>query len=199
MNRNVLIGLILAVLLLGGGYVVVNKKTTPPGSSTKTGGGVFSSVRDALSKSLTLECAFTDEQGRQTKAYIKNGAVRSDFTGATANESGSVIMKDKKIYFWNAQGGFMMTQPEVTPGASQGTKEEKTPASVGDVVSTLEKYKNECKPSVVSDSLFTPPSNVTFQDFSKAFQGSSGAGGVNAVPSIDYKAYTQQPPATPSE
>lgn len=201
MNIKVIGAIVVLVLLLGGGYMVMSKRTSSPASPTQTGAGnVFSSIKDALSKSLSLECSFTDEQGRQTKSYIKNGAVRADFTGANANESGSVIMKDKKIYFWNAQGGFMMTEPEVTPGAPQQTSSEKTPGNVGDMVSTMEKYKNSCKPSVVSDSLFTPPTNVTFQDFSKMMQGPSGTGGLNAVPSIDYKAYMQgNPPANPQE
>lgn len=183
MKFKAVLALVILVILAGAGYMVVGKKGSPGTSSPSTqGGNIFTSIKDALSKSLSLECSFTDETGRQTKAYMKAGAVRSDFTGKTPEESGSVIMKDKKMYFWNAQGGFMMEVPDVTPepGAPE-TKE--TPAGVGDVVGTLEKYKESCKPAVVSDSLFTPPANVTFQDFSKMIQQAlPGAGGTNPAP-----------------
>ncbi len=149
MNKKLLIGLVVLLLIGGGvGFVVMNKKGTPAPSGTPqttTGGGnVFTSIKDALSKSLSLECMFTDEDGRQTKAYMKAGAVRSDFTGKTANESGSVIMKDKKIYFWNAQGGFMMEVPDETPAAGE-PKTKETPGGVGDMLETMEQYKESCK------------------------------------------------------
>ena len=201
-NQKLLIGLVVILLVGGGvGFVVMSKKGTPatPGTSqtSTTGGNVFTSIKDALSKSLSLECMFTDEDGRQTKAYVKAGAVRSDFTGKIANESGSVIMKDKKIYFWNAQGGFMMEVPEETPAAGEPTTKE-TPGGVGDIMETMEQYKESCKPAVVADSLFTPPANITFQDFSQMMQQAApGAAGTNPAPTIDYSQYLPagEPPA----
>ncbi len=198
MNKNILIGLVVLILVgAGAGYVVMSKKGVPGIPASTTSGNVFTSIKDALSKSLSLECTFTDESGRQTKAYMKAGAVRSDFTGKTANESGSVIMKDKKIYFWNAQGGFMMEAPEETPAAGEPTTKA-TPGGAGDIVETMEKYKESCKPAVVADSLFTPPANITFQDFSKMMQQTApAASGANPVPTIDYSQFApaaEEPP-----
>lgn len=191
---KLLIGLVVVVLLGAGGYVVLSSKKGSLPSSSTSGGNVFSSIKDALSKSVSLECNFTDEDGRQTKAYIKAGAVRSDFTGKTANESGSVIMKDKKMYFWSSQGGFMMDVPDEKPAAGQ-PKEEGLPSTGADVMKTLEQYKDSCKPAVVSDSLFTPPANITFQDFSKMMQQTTpGAAGSVAVPTIDYSNLPVEPP-----
>lgn len=193
--KLVVVAIIVLALLGGIGYMIMSKRAGNPPVSPPTGGNVFTSIKDALSKSLSLECSFTDAEGRQTKAYVKSGAVRSDFTGKTANESGSVIVKDKKMYFWNSQGGFMMEIPEETPVAGQ--KAPETPGSVGDVMGTLEKYKENCKPSVVSDSLFTPPTNITFQDFSKMMQQITPPTGASpqAMPSIDYTKYLQQNPS----
>ncbi len=196
-NKGVILG-IVALLLVGGGayYFMSNKSgglpsttSTPSGQTT---GSVFSSIKDALSKSLSLECSFTDTEGRQTKSYVKNGAVRADITAPKVEDSGSVIVKDKKIYFWNSKGGFMMEVPETTPGAGQpsGTGSQ---AQAGNVLDTMEKYKSSCKPGVVADNLFIPPTTVQFQDFSKMMQPSAPPVGA-AVPTIDYSKYMQNPP-----
>lgn len=167
----------------------MSKKTQPssvPATATPTettqSGGLFTSIKDALSKSLSLECSFVDERGMQTKVDIKNGAVRAEVTGKTQTESGSVIVKDKKMYFWNKQTGFMMELPDVDPkelakGTDQGSLQAKS------MMEAIEKYKDSCKPAVVADSVFTPPAEVKFQDLSKMMKFSSSA----PVPSIDPK------------
>lgn len=201
MKFKAVIAIVVLVILAGVGYMVLSKKGSPGTSSPSTqGGNVFTSIKDALSKSLSLECTFTDETGRQTKAYMKAGAVRSDFTGKTPEESGSVIMKDKKMYFWSSQGGFMMEVPDEqpTPG-QQATEEDKLPSTSADLLKTLEQYKDSCKPAVVSDSIFTPPANIQFQDLSKMMQQAApGAGGTNPAPTIDYSQFipTGEPPAS---
>lgn len=62
------------------------------------------------------------------------------------------------------------------------------------MMASMEKYKDSCKPAVVADSEFTPPTDVTFQDMSKMMMpqttGASGAGGY-AVPS-QYQQYMQK-------
>ncbi len=180
-KQGLIIAAVIIVILAGLGYFYFGKSASLPGTKST----VFTSVQDALSKSLSLKCEYTDTtNGTKTTAYIKNGAVRADTTSANANESGSVIMKDKKMYFWNAQGGFMMEVPDVTP-------EPGTPTPKGnqaeDIMKDLEKYKESCKPAVVADSLFTPPSDVTFTDFSKMMQVPTGNAGQQSQPTIDQK------------
>jgi len=190
-NTKVIIGVVVVVLLAGVGYMVMSK----------SGGSSFTSIQDALTRSLSLECSFTDETGRQTKSYMKGGAVRADFTSSKPEESGSVIVKDKKMYSWNAQGGFMMELPDESD--VQTTTEPGAPNQAGNMMESLEKYKESCKPAVVSDSLFTPPSNVNFQDFSKMMpqvpQLPTGADVPAAMPSIDYSQYLQNIPEVPQE
>src|SRR3989338_9550876 len=135
----------------------------------------FSSIKDALSKSLSLVCTFTDDQERQTESYVKNGAVRVNMIALKPEDSTSMIMKDKKIYFWNdlKKEGMMMEVPEasITPLPTvTGTSKLKTSGqgiSGQEVLATLEKFKDSCKPGVVDDSLFTPPTDVKFTDLSK--------------------------------
>lgn len=193
MNRNLIIAVVVVIVLAAGGFFLVSnsKKTVAPSSTSgnvqaPTSGNAITSIKDALSKSVSLECTYTDEKGTKTVARIKNGAVRADITSSNENESGSVIVKDKKMYFWNKTSVFMMdlsaTEVTGTPqnGQSQGQNQEK------DLMAGLEKYKDNCKPAVVSDSLFTPPSDVKFQDFSQMLKDAQ-----KAMPTIDAKQYQQ--------
>ena len=166
MNKTAII--VVVVLLLGvGGYFVTQRSSNSSMNSNGAGSSPFSSIQDALSKSLSLQCTFTDEDGRETKTYIKAGAVRTDFTGTKSAESGSMIFKDKKMYTWNSETkeGFMMEVPDVKITPSQTTTSDKA-TNPADALAMIEKYKDSCKPATVADSLFTPPSDIKFTDFS---------------------------------
>lgn len=162
----IVIVLILAVAaVIGVGAFMLMGGNKVKNGSSQGGENAFTSIRDALSKSVSLECEMTDNEGRMTKAYIKNGAVRADVTDPNPENSGSMIMKDKTLYTWQNGEGVMMSLPE-------GDYEANAEPNQGDsLIDDLEQYKNYCKPGVVSDSLFTPPSDVTFTDFSNMMEG----------------------------
>ncbi len=193
-NSKLIIGIVVVVLLalLGFGAFKFLKKgasTMVPGGSQS--GNVFTSIKDALSKSVSLQCDYTDASGIKTTAYIKGGAIRSDTVGKTPEESGSAIIKDKKMYFWNSQGGFVSTIPDTTgtPSIAPSKTGGEQPS---DVINSLEQYKESCKPAVVSDSLFTPPSNVKFQDVSEMFKVPTGGAGAPAFNEKDIQKYLPQ-------
>jgi len=185
MPKNNLIIAIVVIAVIGAGalWYFQGQKMSPQGN-------VVTSIKDALSKSVSLECNYTDQEGRASKTFIKNGAVRSDYTGKTDQETGSIIVVNKKLYMWTAdKKGFMMEVPDVT-----GTPNE--PSNQGlsqrdNMMSDLEKYKNDCKAAVVSDSLFTPPSDVDFQDFSKMMQAPAGGAG-SGINQEQIQQYMQQ-------
>jgi hypothetical protein len=181
--KNVIIALVLVAILGVGGYLYMNSKGMVPkvpsamiGDNADKAGGVFTSIKDALSKSISLKCIFKDEQGVETTSYIKNGAVRVTMAStADPKQPDNIIMKDKKMHMWNmaSKEGIVLEfkEPEnVTPlpTAPQG---EDAPAT-GDqgqqesILATIEKYKDACKPEVVADSMFTIPTDVKFQDMS---------------------------------
>ena len=182
MNKKTL-GIVVVVLLAIGAFLYMNpssplKSRAMNSGSSATGTSPFTSIQDALSRSLSLECTFTDESGRQTKSYVKAGAVRTDFTGKTSADTGSAIIKDKKMYYWNAakKEGFMMEVPAVTPGKSESGSTPSNSSlgkgnSASEVYAMLEKFKNSCKASTVADSLFTPPTDIKFQDYSEMMKG----------------------------
>ncbi len=185
MSKNLIIAIIVVIVIVLGvsGYVFLGKnaQTQPQKVAVKpssvpspTSAGV-SSLKDMFAKSASLQCTYTDDTGRKTMSYIKAGAMRSDFTGKTAQENGSVIIKDNKMYSWNGKQGMMMTfdmsqmmggMPKTSPNP---TSSQKSPSgqNPGDVVGALDKFKQYCKPGVVDDKLFVPPTDVTFTDYSQ--------------------------------
>lgn len=164
-NQKPLIIVVAAVALVGiSAFFFLQNK-----SGTSEQANVITSIKDALSQSVSMECTYTDEEGRQSKAYIKNGAIRSDYTGADEEESGSMIVTEKKMYMWSGKEGYMMDIPEVTPTEEEQTVSESI-AQKDEVVADLEKYKESCKPAVLLDSLFTPPADVNFQDYSQMME-----------------------------
>jgi len=160
--------LIILVLLGVGGYFYMNSPKAPIGTANNSGStNVFTSIKDALSKSLSLKCVYKDEQGIQTTTYIKGGAVRVAMEGVKEKDQpNSIILKDKKMYMWDeiSKTGFTftMTEPKVTPGKLPETTASKDES----VLAQIEKYKDSCKTEVIADSFFTPPVDVKFQDMS---------------------------------
>lgn len=184
-KTGVILIVVLLLLLVGGAAYLLLKNTTSniatttskPKKASPTSANMFSSIQDALAKSISLQCNYSDETSRKTIAYMKAGAIRSDTTGKNPQDEASIIMKNNKMYFWSGKQGTMMEfnvsemTAKVTPG-SQKTTSTKKP---GDVIESLEKFKQQCKPATVADSLFTPPADVKFTDLSEMMKsGSTG-------------------------
>lgn len=203
---GIIVGVIIFLLLIGGGlYLFTSKRPAmaPATQSAKpTSSSVFSSIQDALNRSLSLKCTYANGD-IQTVAYIKNGEIRSDISSSkNPQANGSVLMKvkDKKMYYWNGTQGFMMTIPDVTvtPTATTATGSN---TNAQNTINDLEKYKQNCQPADVSDSLFVLPTNVTFKDMSEMMKamptsmmptsGANGSTGGYAIPT-QYQQYMQK-------
>lgn len=170
---KIIVGVVVLILLLVGGYFFLMKgKSSMVGLKSTVNG--IGSIKDALSGSVSMHCEYTD-QGKVSKVEIKNGAVRVDYTGQTEQENGSIIVKGKKMYMWNGKQGYVYDVPDDQEkaddkgGSAQGSQKD-------DLIKSLEQYKDACKVSVVSDSLFTPPTDVTFTDVMKMTNPANSGG-----------------------
>lgn len=164
---GIIVGVIVVIILGVGGFMLfqnANKAMTPGTPQNNTG-----SVKDLLTGAGNMECNYKDEDGRETHAYIKNGKVRAEIVSTNSSENGSVIFADDTIYIWNAQGAFKMQIPDET--MNQDLSQNQAFSQKEDLMESLEKYKESCKSANPDDSLFTPPANVNFQDFSQMMQG----------------------------
>lgn len=163
---GVLVGVLILIILTTGGFMFFQNMSKPmPGSSSNSPG----SIKDTLMAAGNMECNYTDEDGRQTTAYIKNGKVRANITSSNQNENGSVIFVDNTIYIWNSQGAFKMQIPEQT--LNQDLSQNPALNQKEDLINSIEKYKQFCKSTNPNDSLFTLPSNLDFKDFSQMMKG----------------------------
>lgn len=174
----VLIIAVVLLALLGGGYYFSSQKgpdvSNPTGGVDTKDGGTFSSISDALKRSMSLSCEYTDELGSETKTYIKNGAVRISSTGADGVEPGEVIVKDNKMYTWSPETleGFVIEMEDAdTDEMADDMVEVKSQESKSDFIGAIEAYKEHCRVSTVSDSYFDPPTDVEFKDFASMFGG----------------------------
>jgi hypothetical protein len=162
MNSRVkIIAAVVAVALLGvGGFMFLqNKNSGVPGPLSNG-----SSMKDSIMGMGSMECNYTDEEGRATKTFIKNGKVRAEITSSKANENGNVIFANETIYIWNNQGAFMMKVPKET---IDDVSQNQAFSQKEDLMESIEKYKESCKSANPADSLFTPPANIQFKDFSE--------------------------------
>lgn len=199
---GILVGILLLLALVGGGYyfamkaeksMLSAKNPTP----TKSPATVFDSIQEALAKSLSLTCDYTYNT-MHTVAYVKKGMVRADVVDTKdASLSGSVIMKDKKIYYWNAQKtGFMMALPEVNGTPSAGSQ----PGQSGqDTLQNLEKFKQYCKAAPVADSEFVIPSDVKFTDETQMMKALPSGSPTGANYQQQMQQYMQQYHISPTQ
>lgn len=172
-----LIVLALATLGLIGGFLYI--KSTKNYSSfdslnkltdNKNSNGLFESIKDALSKDLTLSCDFNDGNS-QVKSYIKNGSVR--VSTVSDNNSGEMIMANDKMYIWDikTKQGFVYDIPKSENGTNQeiGMTGQEVVSSEG-YLDLIDKYKDSCKVATVEDSFFVAPSDIEFQDMAKMLE-----------------------------
>lgn len=195
-KMKIIVGVVILLVLGIGAFMFMGnsgKSLTQNNGMMGKSSSPFSSIQEALSKNLSLQCDVTDPQGHKTVSYIKNGKIRVDITGATTAENGSVIMRDNKMYFWNNKGGISM-EFNIDELGKQGANSTPDQSGTGQnpqaYVDMMEKYKESCKNATVSDSLFEVPTNVKFQDFSEMMKMMQG--GANGANSADYEKLMQQ-------
>jgi hypothetical protein len=185
----------VVLLLLGVGvYYVLGKNKNQSADVTKNASVItptpkeaFASLQEALSKSLSLRCDYTDEVGKKVIAYIKAGTIRADIASSGPMGNSSVIVKDEKMYFWTGPQGFVMAfnmgeMMSSTSAQPSGMQKQGMPQLPVGSMQDIEKYKQYCKVATVDDKLFILPTDVKFTDMSKMIPNSMMAP-PSAIPS----------------
>ena len=184
MKKNSLLiisGIVLLLLVAGGSYFVMSKKTSPAGSpqvpsidADSDEGSIQSSLKDLLAKGIAQKCTFSDKlEGSDISGvmYMANSRMRGDFNSVISDKTltSHMILKDNTSYTWQAgeNSGYMMkNDPEKTAETNEETPEQAfDPDKVVD-------YK--CSAWIVDNSLFDPPSDVKFSDFSSMMEKPTG-------------------------
>jgi hypothetical protein len=170
-----IVPIILAVIVLVAVAVFFtrNRQITNQGSSSPTGkpaaesgGGLFSSIKDAMSKSLSLKCEYNIEDSKSV-AYVKGSSIRIEGSWGGGTDSAAIIKNDQ-IWTWDTKKKEGITmQLKTSTTTQQGVNPD-------DLINNLEKEKQHCSAAVVPDSVFDPPTDVKFQDLTKLLENTSG-------------------------
>lgn len=177
MNKNALLGIGAVVLILVIAGVMLSRndagqlqnqaQDSPQASVAATsdipGAGGQKSIRDLLSLGVAQQCTFSEGMNKGT-TYVSDGKVRSDFTTIAEGTSipAHLIVRDNMSYFWTdaSDAGFKTVIQEPT--------EASTSASISaERIDVDRKGDYVCSAWVASDSMFTPPSDITFTDMSE--------------------------------
>lgn len=170
MNKKVIIVVVLFLLGLAGyfGYQKFMGKSDSPLSNSQTSGGM-KSLKDLLSSGVAQKCSFSSD-GSQGVSYISGGKVRGDFTSQVSGKTTTshMISDGATSYIWTdgEPNGFKMT---VDPNQAAEVKNDYTNTSTSGAADLNQKADYKCSGWVVDGSVFTPPTNVTFSDFSQMY------------------------------
>lgn len=183
--------ILVIVLIVIGGFVYFSKGSKPLGTQVEKGSSstqknIFTSIKDAMTKSLSLKCEYQGEHGKTT-TYLKGNNVRVMYQALEGDgKSGHAIMKDNQIWIWTEgeKEGLVFNIEE----SDKNTQEPKTETNREQILDELEKYKNQCSAAVVSDSMFTPPSGVDFKDMSSFQQEMMKNLNVSGIPEVPTEA-----------
>lgn len=167
-GKKIFVIVFVVLLVIVGGVSYSRFKNSDNVSVTESK-SIFTSVKDALTKNVTLTCEFNESEST-FKSYIKNGAVRITTSGDNSTQAGEMIMKDNRMYVWDSKTkeGFVYDIPKEVDGDTQdvGMASQQVVSSES-YLDMIDKYKDSCKVATLDDSFFTPPTDVKFQDMSK--------------------------------
>lgn len=186
MQKNTLyivIGIILLLLVGGGAFFLMNKNSSPeiatqtqPGQiETQTGSSVQSTLKDLLAGGKAQKCIFSDKMENTDISgtmYLAGKRMRGDFNSVVEGKTmGShMIFENNTAYNWSdGQTTGMMFKMD--PNEVQKTQSDGAPNQQFDPNKVVD-YK--CSGWSADNSMFTPPSNVKFNDLS-ALTAPSGA------------------------
>jgi hypothetical protein len=182
MKKTLPIIIIAAVVLLLGFYLMANRGMKNKSTSTteqeqaqnverKTFVG---SLKEAVSFGIALKCTY-EVEGNQYEGYIKGENYRGEMASAEG-QIAHVIVKDNCMWTWEegATEGVKTCYDDVEAMETDETMmEEEESSSVWDQ-SQGSGISYTCTQSAVNDSMFEPPTEVTFMDLNTMMEGMMG-------------------------
>lgn len=122
----------------------------------------FTSIRDAVDRSVALRCEYTDENGEKTIANIMGKQLRLDSENEGEQGKFHGVIKDNKMWIWadKSKEGMLIDFSKLTDDSLK--MGEKPIRSTDDIIDKLEEKKDTCKTTTAAASLFETPSDVNF-------------------------------------
>ena len=147
--------------------------TPADGPEPVSGRASLSSLLE-LNESLECEFRFSDENGSgEGTSFVANGQLRMDAqyqTSAGQDMVSSYIVTNDTAYVWTDMDGdtmAMMFPADDEMMDFESAAEDET----GQFINPSEAVQYTCKPWSVDNSVFVPPSDIEFMDFSSMLEG----------------------------
>lgn len=122
----------------------------------------------ALEMGQSVKCTTTFE-GQTSTTYWKNERMRMDTPSVDAHG----IYTEDVMYTWTGKQGVMMKLEDIKQMANNAQSQtQPAPKTKEEIMN--ENVDVQCEPFNVPDSMFTPPSDVEFQDMSEIFKQLEG-------------------------
>jgi len=174
--KNKIVLVVVAVVFLAGvvwfskgrsGQKPQETKPSLISSETKTEGkekkeGVFGSIREALEKSISLKCQYQLESGDKMTVYLKGKDLIRAEVLTRQNQETITIMKDDRMWFWlpATKKGMVVSLAGLQ---QQGLANQQVP-NKEKIIEEAEKYKADCQPTTIANSLFEIPKELEFEN-----------------------------------
>jgi len=152
----------LNLLFLSASVLLILPGCSLPGSNVAQ--NTFTSIHDAITKAIPLQCEYTDDTGEKTIALIKGNQVRLDSAATnTTSTAFHGIIRENKMWIWAdepKEGGILDFSKITDDSVKMG---DKVIRSQDDIIAKLEENKDTCKGTIIDDNKFVIPSDITFQ------------------------------------
>ncbi|MDO8241048.1 MAG: hypothetical protein Q7T51_03670 [Candidatus Moranbacteria bacterium] len=187
MNKNIIVGVVVAIIVLGAGafFFMKGKSVNAPvngvANQVVEQGGVTSAVKQGLMGMLEnatgVKCSVSDATGSYTviakgeKARIEGMNFANPSDPTQKDERGTMINNGDWAFIWSGKEGMKFNMKEMQAANPQTAAEEPTDwrGWAAEMQNSGAKY--ECNPTVATDLDFTPPADVKFQDLGEMMRG----------------------------
>ena len=157
----------IAVVGLGIGVYSLSRGQKQTGTSTQTengkvvetgkneGSGFVGSLKNAINSGGAMKCSWKDDAGNYSETYVKTNRIH--YKIVAEGRTSYMIAKNKCVWSWNdesAQGMKICYEEDIL-------EDGELPTTGG--INT-QGYEFNCVPSVVADSIFEAPSDISFID-----------------------------------
>jgi len=170
--KKIIPAVVIIVLMAIVGYFLFMKKggvPKEPGTpkTQQKGSNVISSIKEAITKSLPIKCEYPDEKGNTITSYIKGEKIRVVGYKTEEGNQGNTLITGDKMYVWDDQtkkGTIISLNKEATMVTGVPAESEETADQKAQTIENIEKYKEYCQVTVISDTIFKIPGDVQFTD-----------------------------------
>lgn len=196
--------IVIGLIVLGGGYAAYRATTSTSSNATAnsnapaanraantSGTASFTgSAKDLIARGEKLECTFSyDSESADTSGtmFFADGKMRGNFLMETTGQqpvTSSIIQDGTNMYSWidGMTTGTKVALATLEDAAASANLNVN--ASV-DTETLDQDYNFSCDSWRPDTTVFTPPSDVTFTDFSATVQSITNQGNVNACSACD--------------